>query len=289
MLVKSSTHKMSQKQTTRIADFFIYIILIAGGVLMVGPLLWMISTSLKDKTGVFQLPPQWIPNPIHWDAYQRLFHLSQLQTGFMNTIIVSLSVTIIGSFTSCMAAFSFAKLRMPHKNAMFLLLLVGLMIPYPAVMIPQFMMFSTIGWVDTLKPLIIPGLFGNITMIFFLRQYLQGIPDSVVESAKIDGASYWTIFSRIIFPLMRPAVAAQFILWFMGAWNDYLGPLIYLNSPEKQTLQVVIANLSATYATQTDYPLIMGLSFISMLPILIIFLIFQRQIIESVALSGMKN
>ncbi|KRM27649.1 ABC transporter permease subunit [Schleiferilactobacillus harbinensis] len=280
---------MSQKQTTRIADFFIYIILIAGGVLMVGPLLWMISTSLKDKTGVFQLPPQWIPNPIHWDAYQRLFHLSQLQTGFMNTIIVSLSVTIIGSFTSCMAAFSFAKLRMPHKNAMFLLLLVGLMIPYPAVMIPQFMMFSTIGWVDTLKPLIIPGLFGNITMIFFLRQYLQGIPDSVVESAKIDGASYWTIFSRIIFPLMRPAVAAQFILWFMGAWNDYLGPLIYLNSPEKQTLQVVIANLSATYATQTDYPLIMGLSFISMLPILIIFLIFQRQIIESVALSGMKN
>lgn len=289
MLAKSSTHKMSQKQTTRIADFFIYIILIAGGVLMVGPLLWMISTSLKDKTGVFQLPPQWIPNPIHWDAYQRLFHLSQLQTGFMNTIIVSLSVTIIGSFTSCMAAFSFAKLRMPHKNAMFLLLLVGLMIPYPAVMIPQFMMFSTIGWVDTLKPLIIPGLFGNITMIFFLWQYLQGIPDSVVESAKIDGASYWTIFSRIIFPLMRPAVAAQFILWFMGAWNDYLGPLIYLNSPEKQTLQVVIANLSATYATQTDYPLIMGLSFISMLPILIIFLIFQRQIIESVALSGMKN
>lgn len=289
MLAKSSTHKTSQKQTTRIADFFIYIILIAGGVLMVGPLLWMISTSLKDKTGVFQLPPQWIPNPIHWDAYQRLFHLSQLQTGFMNTIIVSLSVTIIGSFTSCMAAFSFAKLRMPHKNAMFLLLLVGLMIPYPAVMIPQFMMFSTIGWVDTLKPLIIPGLFGNITMIFFLRQYLQGIPDSVVESAKIDGASYWTIFSRIIFPLMRPAVAAQFILWFMGAWNDYLGPLIYLNSPEKQTLQVVIANLSATYATQTDYPLIMGLSFISMLPILIIFLIFQRQIIESVALSGMKN
>ena len=135
MLAKSSTHKMSQKQTTRIADFFIYIILIAGGVLMVGPLLWMISTSLKDKTGVFQLPPQWIPNPIHWDAYQRLFHLSQLQTGFMNTIIVSLSVTIIGSFTSCMAAFSFAKLRMPHKNAMFLLLLVGLMIPYPAVMI----------------------------------------------------------------------------------------------------------------------------------------------------------
>ncbi|ERL64308.1 carbohydrate ABC transporter permease [Schleiferilactobacillus shenzhenensis] len=289
MLAKSSTHKLSQTQSRRIADFFIYLILIAGGILMIGPLLWMISTSLKDKTGVFQLPPQWIPNPIHWDAYQRLFHLSQLQTGFMNTIIVSLTVTVIGSFTSCMAAFSFAKLRMPHKNAMFLLLLVGLMIPYPAVMIPQFMMFSTIGWVDSLKPLIIPGLFGNITMIFFLRQYLQGIPDSVVESAKIDGASYWTIFTRIIFPLMRPAVAAQFILWFMGAWNDYLGPLIYLNSPEKQTLQVVIANLSATYATQTDYPLIMGLSFISMLPILIIFLIFQRQIIESVALSGMKN
>ncbi|MFC6316073.1 carbohydrate ABC transporter permease [Lapidilactobacillus achengensis] len=285
----AKTASVGVRRQSRTANVFIYIILILGGIIMVGPLLWMVSTSLKDKMGVFQLPPQWIPNPVRWDAYRRLFKLSDMYTGFKNTIIVSLTVTIIGTMTSSLAAFSFAKLRLPFKNTIFLMLLIALMVPYPAVMIPQFMIFSQIGWVDTLKPLIVPGLFGNITMIFFLRQYLQSVPDSVIESAKIDGAGYMKIFISIIFPLIRPAVAAQFILWFMGAWNDYLAPLIYLNSPEKQTLQVVIANLSATYATQTDYPLIMAMSFIALLPVLIVFLIFQKQIIESVALSGTKG
>ncbi|MFC5630331.1 MULTISPECIES: carbohydrate ABC transporter permease [Streptococcus] len=273
----------------KISHVLIFAILLLGSVVMIGPLLWMVSTSLKDKTGVFQLPPQWIPNPIKWDAYQRLLELDTLGSGIKNTIIVSLTVTIIGTVTSSMAAFSFAKLKMPFKNLLFLVLLTAIMIPYPAVMIPQFMLFSKIGWVDTLLPLIIPGLFGNITMIFFLRQYLSNIPDSIIEAAKIDGAGYWKIFSNLIFPLIRPAVAAQFILWFMGAWNDYLAPLIYLNSPEKQTLQVVIANLNAAYAIQTDYPLIMAASVISLLPVLTVFIIFQKQIIESVAISGMKG
>ncbi|KAF1296225.1 sugar ABC transporter permease [Enterococcus sp. JM4C] len=270
-------------------NILIIIVLSIGAIVMVGPLLWMVSTSLKEKSGVFQLPPQWIPNPVKWDAYKRLVELDTLASGIKNTVIVSLSVTIIGTITSSMAAFSFAKLRMPYKNALFLMLLAALMIPYPAVMIPQFMMFSKIGWVDTLLPLVVPGMFGNITMIFFLRQYLSNIPDSVVEAAKIDGAGYLKMFFQLIFPLIRPAVAAQFILWFMGVWNDYLAPLVYLNSPEKQTLQVVIANLNAAYAIQTDYPLIMAASVVSLLPVLIVFIIFQKQIIESVALSGMKG
>ncbi|WP_265458877.1 carbohydrate ABC transporter permease [Enterococcus sp. HY326] len=274
---------------SKISSIIIVIILSIGAIVMIGPLLWMVSTSLKDRTGVFQLPPQWIPNPIRFDAYERLANLDTLFSGIKNTVIVSLSVTVVGTITSSLAAFSFAKLRMPHKNLLFLILLTALMIPYPAVMIPQFMMFSKIGWVDTLLPLIIPGMFGNITMIFFLRQYLSNIPDSVVEAAKIDGAGYLQTFFRLIFPLIRPAVAAQFILWFMGAWNDYLAPLIYLNSPEKQTLQVVIANLNAAYAIQTDYPLIMAASVVSLLPVLIVFIIFQKQIIESVALSGSKG
>lgn len=272
-----------------LSHVLIVIILLLGSVVMIGPLLWMVSTSLKDKSGVFQLPPQWIPNPIRLDAYKRLLDLETLASGIKNTVIVSLTVTIIGTITSSMAAFSFAKLKMPFKNILFLLLLAAIMIPYPAVMIPQFMMFSKIGWVDTLLPLIIPGLFGNITMIFFLRQYLSNVPDSIIEAAKIDGAGYLKIFFNLIFPLIRPAIAAQFILWFMGTWNDYLAPLIYLNSPEKQTLQVVIANLNAAYAIQTDYPLIMAASVVSLLPVLIVFIIFQKQIIESVAISGMKG
>lgn len=256
---------------------------------MIGPLLWMITTSLKDKTGVFALPPQWIPDPVQFDAYINLFQLDTLGTGIKNTIIVSLTVTIIGTITSSMAAFAFAKLRLPFKNTLFLILLASIMIPYPIIMIPQFVMFSKFGWVDTLLPLIVPGLFGNITMIFFLRQYLTNVPYSLIEAAKVDGAGYLQIFFKLIFPVIRPAVAAQFILWFMGVWNDYLAPLIYLNSPEKQTLQVVIANLKATYAIQTDYPLIMAGSVVSLLPVLIVFLIFQKQIIESVALSGVKG
>ena len=177
-----------------LSHVLIVIILLLGSVVMIGPLLWMVSTSLKDKSGVFQLPPQWIPNPIRLDAYKRLLDLETLASGIKNTVIVSLTVTIIGTITSSMAAFSFAKLKMPFKNILFLILLAAIMIPYPAVMIPQFMMFSKIGWVDTLLPLIIPGLFGNITMIFFLRQYLSNVPDSIIEAAKIDGAGYLKIF-----------------------------------------------------------------------------------------------
>lgn len=277
------------KRESKISNTIIFFVLLAGGVIMIAPLIWMVSTSFKDKSGVFSLPPQWIPDPFQLDGYKRLFELDALWSGIKNSIIVSLSVTIVGTITSSLAAFSFAKLKLPYKNLLFLVLLAGIMIPYPSIMIPQFSIFSKIGWINTLLPLIVPGLFGNITMIFFLRQYLTNIPDSMIEAAKIDGASYLQMFSRLIFPVIRPAIAAQFILWFMAVWNDYLGPLLYLNSPEKQTLQVVIANLNAAYAIQTDYPLIMGASVISLIPVLLVFIIFQKQIIESVALSGVKG
>lgn len=277
------------KRESKLVNIIIFIILLLGSIIMIAPLLWMISTSFKNKSGVFSLPPQWIPDPFTLEAYERLLNLDTLWYGIKNSIIVSFTVTIIGSFTSSLAAFSFAKLRLPYKNIIFLLLLIGIMIPYPSVMIPQFSIFSRIGWTDTLFPLIVPGLFGNITMIFFLRQYLTNIPDSIVEAAKIDGATYFQMFTKLIVPAIKPAISAQFILWFMGAWNDYLAPLLYLRSPEKLTLQVVIANLNATYAIQTDYPLIMAASVLSVLPILIVFIIFQKQIIESVALTGSKG
>jgi len=277
------------RRESKLTNTIIFIILLFGSIIMIAPLIWMISTSFKNKAGVFSLPPQWIPDPFTTDAYSRLLKLDSLWTGIKNSVIVSFTVTIIGSITSSLAAFSFAKLRLPYKNVIFLMLLIGIMIPYPSVMIPQFSIFSQIGWIDTLLPLIVPGLFGNITMIFFLRQYLTNIPDSMIEAAKIDGASYFQMFVKLIVPAIKPAISAQFILWFMGAWNDYLAPLLYLRSPNKLTLQVVIANLNATYAIQTDYPLIMAASVISVLPILVIFIIFQRQIIESVALTGTKG
>lgn len=280
---------MSEKKRTRIVNTFIFILLCIGAIVMIAPLLWMLSTSVKSKGDVFSLPPVWIPEEFNWNKYVEIWQKGPLLSGFKNSLIVSFTVCIIGSITSSLAAFAFAKLRLPHKNKLFLLLLSAMMIPYPSLMIPQFSMFASVGWVDTLLPLIVPPIFGNIIMIFFLRQYLFNVPNSVIEAAKIDGSSFIGMFRTIIVPLIKPAIAAQLILWFMGVWNDYLAPIIYLNSPEKLTLQLVIANFNAQYAIQTDYPLIMAASVVSLLPVLIIFLIFQKQIIESIAISGVKG
>jgi multiple sugar transport system permease protein len=279
----------TRKSRNRAINIIVFVILAAGAIVMIAPLLWMFTTSIKTKLEVFALPPVWWPEIPQWDTYVRMWSSGTILDGIKNSLIVSFSVTIIGTFTCCLAAFALAKLRMPLKNVIFLVLLSGIMIPFPTIMLPQFSLFAKMGWVDTLLPLIIPGLFGNIVMIFFLRQYLESVPNSIIESAKIDGASYWQIFTRLIFPIIRPAVAAQFILWFMGVWNDYLAPVIYLSTPERQTLQVVIATMNLQYAIQQDYPLIMGASCIALVPILVVFIIFQRQIIESVALTGTKG
>lgn len=289
--VRKATRRtpMSRTTSTRIGDWLVFVLLSVGAVVMVAPLVWMVSTSLKTKNEVFALPPVWIPEVPQWETYVRMWQDSSILTGFQNSFIVAASVTVLGMITCSMAAFAIAKMRLPFKNLIFIGMLTGIMIPYPTLMIPQFVMFSRIGWVDTLLPLIVPAIFGNILVIFFLRQYLENVPNSIIEAAKIDGANFWQIFWRLIFPIIRPAVAAQFILWFMMVWNDYLAPILYLNTPERQTLQVVIANMNVQYATQRDYPLIMAASFVALLPILAIFLIFQRQIIESVALTGTKG
>jgi multiple sugar transport system permease protein len=285
----SGRNPMSRTTSTRIGDWLVFVLLSVGAVVMIAPLVWMVSTSLKTKNEVFALPPVWIPEVPQWDTYVRMWQDSSILTGFQNSFVVAASVTVLGMITCSMAAFAIAKMRLPFKNLIFIGMLTGIMIPYPTLMIPQFVMFSRIGWVDTLLPLIVPAIFGNILVIFFLRQYLENVPNSIIEAAKIDGANFWQIFWRLIFPIIRPAVAAQFILWFMMVWNDYLAPILYLNTPERQTLQVVIANMNVQYATQRDYPLIMAASFVALLPILAIFLIFQRQIIESVALTGTKG
>jgi multiple sugar transport system permease protein len=285
----SGRNTMSRTTSTRIGDWLVFVLLSVGAVVMIAPLVWMVSTSLKTKNEVFALPPVWIPEVPQWETYVRMWQDSSILTGFQNSFVVAASVTVLGMITCSMAAFAIAKMRLPFKNLIFIGMLTGIMIPYPTLMIPQFVMFSRIGWVDTLLPLIVPAIFGNILVIFFLRQYLENVPNSIIEAAKIDGANFWQIFWRLIFPIIRPAVAAQFILWFMMVWNDYLAPILYLNTPERQTLQVVIANMNVQYATQRDYPLIMAASFVALLPILAIFLIFQRQIIESVALTGTKG
>ncbi|MBQ4378104.1 MAG: carbohydrate ABC transporter permease [Treponema sp.] len=293
---KSDLTKYKNKQRpaplhSRRADSLIYFFLFSGAIIMIIPLVWMFESSLKTP-GQFlttQLSLAMPANPQWANYFKRVWQMEPaLQRGILNSIIISVSTIVVGTFVSSLAAFSYSKLRFPGKAKLFLAELATMMIPFSVIMIPQFIIYARIGWVNTWLPLIIPGMLGNVGMIFFLRQYMSGIPTSVIESARIDGAGYFRIFLQIMLPNAKPAIAAQGILWFMGAWNDYFAPSIYLHDDALLTVQVMISRLNAMYAINTDYPLLLTASVISLLPIIIVFIIFQRQIIASVALSGLK-
>ncbi|GIO28864.1 MULTISPECIES: carbohydrate ABC transporter permease [Paenibacillus] len=274
----------------RLINLIVYIVLIAGSFIMLGPLAWTLSTSLKNQKHVFDIPPQWIPNPITWLNYEDVWTKAPLLYGFMNSAIVVVSVLSVGLFVAAMAAYSFSKFDFPFKEGIFLALLGTMMIPYSVVMIPQYIGFSELGWVDTLLPLIVPGMFGNIVTIFFFRQFMQGsIPNDLIDAAKIDGCGYFRTFTTVALPIVKPAIAAQAALGFMGIWNDFLGPLIYLHTPERQTIQVLIASMQSNYISTSNYPSLMAASIIALLPVVIVFFFAQRYFIESLAITGIKG
>jgi multiple sugar transport system permease protein len=265
-----------------------FLLMLAGGVTMVLPFLWMLSTSLKQSNLVFG-PPEWIPDPVDWANYAEIWDAAPLATGLVNSTIVTVLVVVVGTFSSTMAAFAFAKLDFPHKRIIFVALLATIMIPLVVLILPQFLVYAQIGWLDTLLPLIVPGLLGNVTMIFFLRQYMLGIATELMEAAKIDGAGFFRIYWSIFLPLCKPAIAANVIIVFMATWNDYLGPLIFTSSPENSTVQLVIASLNSYHAEQTDFPLIMAASIVAVLPVVVLFTITQKYFVESFAFTGIKG
>jgi ABC-type sugar transport system, permease component len=279
----------SKEQERRTGNVLVYIFLIAGALTMILPLWWMFISSLKTPMQflVQQLDLR-IPEKPQWNNFVRIWTMKPLLNGILNSAFIAVTVVSVGTLTSSVAAFAFAKLKFPGKDRLFLALLGTMMIPFAIIMIPQFILYSRIGWLNTWYPLIIPGLLGNVSMIFFLRQYMNGIPSSMIESARIDGASYPLIFWKIMLPNAKPAIAAQAILWFMGSWNDYFAPSIYINDEKRMPIQVMIQSLNAYYAIQTDYPAILAASVVALLPVLIVFIIFQKQIIASVAMTGLK-
>jgi multiple sugar transport system permease protein len=274
---------------SRTADITILLALLLGAFTMVFPFLWMLSTALKASKFVYQLPPQWIPNPAQWGNFLRVWDIVPLASGLKNSLIVTGCVLFFGTISSSMAAFSFAKLSFPLKNVFFLMLLSTIMVPFAVILIPQFLIYSRLRWIDTLLPLIIPGMLGNVTIIFFLRQYMKGLSSDLMEAAKIDGCGYFRIYSYIYLPLCGPALAANTILIFMATWNDYLGPLIFTYSPSNSTIQLVIASLSTYYAEQMDFPIVMTASLIAIVPILVVFIVCQKYFTESITISGIKG
>ncbi len=274
----------------KVANVIITVLLFLGAIVMVFPLIYMILMSLMTIRETISTTFVLIPEEWQWHNYVDIFSDSQFYNGVVNSVIVAVPTLIIGCFTSSLAAFAFAKLRFRGKNVFFMCLLATMMIPFASIMIPQYVMFSKVGLLNTLLPLILPGALGNISVIFFLRQNLAGIPSTLVEAALIDGCGYFKIYYAIFLPLMKGSLATQAILWFMGIWNDYLAPQVFVGRTQRlYTLQLVIMKYFEDNATVANYPKIMTASVFSMLPTLILFFIFQRFIIESVALSGIKG
>lgn len=280
---------MKVRTRERLINIMIHIVMILVSFTMLFPFIWMISTSFKDKMHALIFPPQWIPNPFKWDAYIDVWEVAPLLSGIKNSLIIAAPVLLLGTMSSALAAFAFAKMDIPYKNFLFMALLSSMMIPGVVTMFPQYVAWSELGMVDSFIPLIVPGTLGNITMMFFFRQFLTGVPNELIDAAKLDGAGWFTTFCRIMLPAMKPAIAAQVIFWFMGIWNDFMGPLIYLDSEENYTVQMVLRLLNSMGEGTSEYPMIMAGAVISCLPLLVLYVCFQRYFVDSMVVSGIKG
>ncbi len=258
--------------------------LLAGSVVMLLPFAWMLSTSLKTPPETFAYPPIWIPKTIAWDNYSKTVAAMPFGRFYLNSLIVTVSVTVLQILTASLAAFAFARLRFRGRNALFLLYLATLMIPFQVTMIPNFILVRLLGWYDTYQALILPPAFSAFST-FLLRQYFMGIPFDLDEAARIDGASSFRIWWSIILPLSGPVLAALAIFVSLNTWNDFLWPLIVTNSPEMRTLPVGLSTFQGQF--KVEWNLLMAGSVIAMLPVLAVYIVAQRWFIRGIAMSGM--
>ncbi|GGI65326.1 carbohydrate ABC transporter permease [Enterococcus alcedinis] len=263
----------------------VHLLLILGSGIMIFPFIWMIITALKTKTEAIQVPPRILPEVAQWGNFSKIFEIFPFGNFYVNTIVSTLVITFGQVFLCALAAYAFARLEFPFKNFLFLLLLSILMVPGQTFLIPQYLTVQKLGLLDSIPALFLPGLFSAFGT-FLLRQFFMSIPTEVEEAAIIDGASRIKIFFTIILPLSKSALISLSIFSLLYGWNSLLWPLIVNTSTDKMTLSAGLASLSGQYGT--DFPMVMAGSFLACIPLIIIFLIFQKQFIEGIALSGGK-
>jgi ABC-type glycerol-3-phosphate transport system permease component len=278
------TEKASATKAWRTAA---YAALVIGSVISLIPFVWMLLSSFKDAAVVFADPPQWWPKPWLWSNYAKSFQKLPFALYTWNTVRIT-ATCMFGLIGSCsLVAYGFARMRFPGRNVLFIVLLSTMMLPAQVTMIPVFKIFATLGWYDTFLPLTVPAFFGAPFFIFLLRQYYMTIPHEMDEAARIDGASTWQVYWRVLLPQARPALATVAIFAFMAHWNDFLGPLIYLSTPAKRTLALGLYAFQGQYATDWNY--LMAASTVVMLPPLLLFFIGQKYFIQGVVISGVKG
>lgn len=288
-LTKKPSDK-ARKARRIIRTVIVWIIVAVVVFITVFPYLWMVLTSFKDRLEAMSMDFKVFPEVFKFESYEGLSDQDpSILRAFFNTALIEIAVIPVGTFVTALAAFAFAKMRLPHKHFWLLFLMSGMMVPYAALMLPQYRVYSEIGWVGTPWPLIIPGLFGNIGMLFFFVQYLKSIPSSLIEAGRVDGASWFRIFLKIMLPSMFPAIAAQVVFWFLGIWNDYFAPALYLTGSDWMTLQALLALLNDNNKYMPDYPLVMAGAVLSSIPIIVIYIACQRYFVQSLAMTGMKD
>lgn len=272
-----------------IHDIVVYSLLILLSLLFIFPFYWMLSTALKAEYNVFKWPPQWIPDPVMWSNFKDALSNPQLPFPlfFRNTMILEVGI-IIGRLISCtLIAYGFARLEAPGKDVLFAILLATLMLPAAVTLIPRFILFNKIGWVNSYLPLIVPTWFGEAYAIFLMRQFFMTIPRELEEAARMDGANFIQIITRIIVPLSMPVLTVILILSFKDIWNDFFGPLLYLNDLTKYPLAVGLAYFNGQFRVQMS--LLMAASVVVLLPLIIVFFIAQKAFVEGISLTGMAG
>jgi len=263
---------------------YMVMIVAAAGIML--PFAWMVISSLKMNNQVFTAPVQWIPDPVQWRNYVDIWAKADMITWVRNTLVVSVAVTFLQVLTGSFAAYGFAKMRFPGRDALFLLYIGTIAVPWQSYMIPQFQMISGWGLNNTLWAIMLLQAFGAFG-VFLMKQYYETIPDSLSEAARIDGLSEYGIWARIILPLSVPALASLTIITFVQTWNDYLGPLIYLRDRPLWTIQLGLQSFVGEY--NAEHALIMTGSVLSVLPIALIFFVGQRYFVEGIATTGVKG
>lgn len=280
--------RLTSRATANAAHHAIlHLVLLSAAVFIVLPLAWMISTSLKTPMAVLVYPPQWIPNPVTWGNYVEAMTTLPFATFFRNTAAITLLAVVGEVVSSSLVAYSFARLRWQGRDVLFMVVLATMMLPHHVTIIPRFVMFRTIGWIDTLAPLVVPAYFGSPFYVFLLRQFMMTVSPQMDEAARVDGASFLDVYWRIILPLTKPALLAVSIFTFNWTWNDFLGPLIYLQSKENYTISLGLR----LFQTQvgTDWHLLMAASLVAMLPVIVLFFAAQKYFIQGVVFSGVKG
>ncbi len=266
----------------------LYLAIATGALIFAMPFVWMVSTSVKPGTEVYLVPPKWIPSVFEWQNYVEPWQNLPFLDFYKNSIIVT-GVNIVATLvSSSMTAFAFARLRFRGRGFLFLLVLSTMMLPQQVTLIPLFILYKQLGWLDTFLPLIVPTVLGGAPFyIFLLRQFFMGIPKDFEDAARIDGATSWGILTKIFLPLSKPALASVVIFAFMFHWNDFFHPLIYLNQVENFTVPLGLQLLNSRYSTQVQQT--MAMTLISVIPMLAVFFVAQARYIQGLTVTGVKG